>query len=290
MRIIRLSVGLLALAALTGCTTVGATITPATKVATEKVSSMTSPVVSLSGPYDAAKACIAKIPNVRQLNIGVAAIDDKTGKVNVAEGGSGSFISQGMSDAFYSSLFDLGVSVTDLTPQQQADVTFIAAAGVKGAMRTPSFIIRGSVNGLDLSQESNVGELTFFGVGPKARAYNAFGKMDLRMVTLPGGKLPANVMVAKSTPVKQFMAVEREVGFASFIGIGPGFTFASARIGNSVRELMQVTMSFMADYAVGDLVLDYLDDHGSAAQKAAVPGCRKLLEWSPKPVQAATAA
>lgn len=277
--------GLLAALALGACTT-----TPATVKSTQAIAKTTSPVVQVSGPYDAAKACIARIPGIKLVNIGVGPITDKTGKVNMAEGGTGSFISQGMTDAFFNSLYDLGVSVTDLTPEQQADVTFIAAAGVKGSMRTPSFIIRGGVTGLDLAQTSNVAEASLYGVGPKARSFNATGRMDVRLVTLPGGKLPANVMVAKSTPFKQFMAVERELGFASFVGAGTGLTFASFRIGGSSHEPMQHTMGFMADYATGDLVLKYLDSYGSPAQKAAAVGCRKRLDWSPAPDQAAPAA
>lgn len=287
MKIILSVTGLLAALALGGCTT-----TPATVKSTQTIAQTTSPVVQVSGPYDEAKACIARIPNIKLVNIGVGPITDKTGKVNMAEGGTGSFISQGMTDAFFNSLFDLGVSVTDLTPEQQADVVFIAAAGVKGSMRTPSFIIRGGVTGLDLSQNSSVAEASLYGVGPKARSYNATGRMDVRLVTLPlpGGELPANVMVAKSTPFKQFMAVERELGFASFVGAGTGLTFASFRIGGSSREPMQHTMGFMADYATGDLVLKYLESHGSSAQKAAATACRTKLDWSPRQDQAATAA
>lgn len=277
--------GLLSVLALGACTTTSATVQ-----STKTIAKTTSPVVQVSGPYDEAKACIARIPDIRQVNIGVGPITDKTGKVNMAEGGTGSFISQGMTDAFFNSLYDLGVSVTDLTPEQQADVTFIAASGVKGSMRTPSFIIRGGVTGLDLSPTSKVFEASLYGVGPKARAFNATGRMDVRLVTLPGGKLPANVMVAKSTPFKQFMAVERELGFASFVGAGTGLTFASFRIGGSSREPMQHTMGFMADYATGDLVLKYLESHGSSAQKAAATACRSRLDWSPAPNQAATAA
>lgn len=290
MNIVRLTLVALTTCLLAACTTTGSTTAPASVIATKKIAAATSPIVQVRGPYEEAKACIARIPDINQLNVGVGPITDKTGKVNMAEGGTGSFISQGMTDAFFNSLFGLGVSVTDLTLEQQNDVKFISSAGVGGKMRTPSFVIRGGVTALDFSQESNVGELSVYGVGPKARAYNSTGRMDVRLVAMPGGKIPANVTVAVSSPFKQFLAVEREVGFASFVGAGTGLTFASFRIGGGLREPMQHTMGFMADYAVGDLVLKYIGSYGTEAQKASAPACRELLEWSPKPAQVASTA
>lgn len=262
---------------LAGCSTTGMTLKTASVSSTKKIAQATSPVVNVSGPYDAAKACIARIPRIKELNIGVGKIADNTGKVNVTDGGTGNFISQGTTDFFFNVLYGMGVSVTDLTSDQQADVTFIASAGVKGSMRTPSFIVRGSVTALDFAEQSNVGELSLYGFGPKTRAYNAVGRMDVRLVTLPGGKLPSNIEVATSSVFKQFLAVETETGFGSFIGSGPGLTFASFRFGESMREPMQYTMGFMVDYAAGDMILQLLQKEGDAGQRNAAEQCRALL-------------
>lgn len=264
---------------LAACTTTGSsTIITASAAATTKIVSVSSPVVQVAGPYDAAKACIARIPGINQLNIAVGPIADNTGKSSMTEGGTGSFVSQGTTDFFFNALGALGVSVTDLTPAQQADVTFIASAGVKGSMRTPNFIVRGSVTALDFAQQSNVAELSVFGFGPRTRAFNALGRMDVRLVTLPGGSAPSNISVVSSSIAKQFLAVETEAGFASFVGNTAGLTYASFRLGQSVREPMQHTMAFMVDYAAGDLVLKLLMSQGTSAQKAAAAECRPLLE------------
>lgn len=280
IKIARLAVLALLPLVAAGCST---TMRPASVASTHRIAETSSPVVSVvGGPFSAAKACIAKIPGANTLNIGVGDIADQTGKVNLTDSGTGNFLSQGMSQYFYSSLYDLGVSVTDLTAEQKGDVTFIVSAGVHGKMRTPSYMVRGGVTALDFSETSNVAEVSVFGFGPKARAYNAVGGMDVRLVTMPGGESPSNIMVGKSQPVKQFVAVESEAGFGTFVGDGAGITFASFRLGGSAREPMQYTMRFMADYAASDLVLDlmeYLNRAGHpTGSAAAISQCRSLLE------------
>ena len=49
------------------------------------------PVRNVASPYDAAKSCIAKVPEVKSLRITVGEIGDTTGQANIAEGGTGTF-------------------------------------------------------------------------------------------------------------------------------------------------------------------------------------------------------
>ena len=262
---------LLAATALAGCaTTTSETTTPKTTTA------LRGPVTTqVSGPYEAAKACVAKIPEVASIRVGVGAIQDLTGKTNIQTDGTGSFITQGATDMATTALAELGVQVVELSFTYKQNVDWYAAKGVKGSIKQPQFIVMGSVTALDFGTYGTVGEMSIYGVGPRARAYRATGRMDLRLVTLPYGNTTGGSVQAVSAFQKEFLAVETGLGAATFIGKGDGLTFASFNVGSSQREPMQATIGYMTDYGSADLVLKLLDKLG--LQKAKVAECRKLL-------------
>ncbi|OGG85978.1 hypothetical protein A2392_03195 [Candidatus Kaiserbacteria bacterium RIFOXYB1_FULL_46_14] len=261
---------LLTAAALAGCATTTEKTTP--KTATVLRGPVTTKV---AGPYEAAKACVASIPEVASIRVGVGVIQDLTGKTNIQTDGTGSFITQGATDMATTSLAELGVQVVELSFTYKQNVDWYAAKGVKGSIKQPQFIVMGSVTALDFGTYGTVGELSIYGVGPRARAYRATGRMDLRLVTLPYGNTTGGSVQAVSAFQKEFLAVETGLGAASFIGSGEGLTFASFNVGSSQREPMQATIGYMTDYGSVDLVLKLLDKLG--LQKTKVAECRKLL-------------
>lgn len=265
---------------LAGCATAPKPTLASSKM-TKAVVQKTSAVVTVMGPYDAAKACVAKIPGVKSINIGVGHIADNTGKINTTDEGTGTFISQGVSDFFNSALMKMGVKLVALSPDYRGTVDWIGAKGVKGSIVTPQFMVTGSVTALDFMPGS-VAELSLFGFGPKTRAYTALGRMDVQLVTLPYKNTAGGVTVTASSVAKQFVAAETETGFASFVGNTPGVTFASFRVGKGEREPIQHTMSFMADYAAADLILKMLENlsiEGTIPdQRKAINDCRMWLD------------
>lgn len=263
-----------------GCSTTSGP-TKRSVATTTAIVQKTSPVVNISGPYDAAIACTAKIKGVSSINVGVGQIADNTGKVNTTDEGTGTFISQGVSDFFNSTLASMGVKLIALSPDYRGTVDWIQSKGVDVAIATPQFMVTGSVTALDFMPGS-VTELSLYGFGPKTRAYSALGRMDVQLITLPYKKTAGGVTVTSSSVAKQFVAVETDVGFGSFVGNGPGLTFASFRVGKGEREPLQHTMGFMVDYAAADLVLNMIEKlsiEGTIPdQRKAVSNCRTLLE------------
>lgn len=239
------------------------------------------PVQSVSGPYDAAKACIAQVPEIKGVRVAVGNINDTTGKLNVAEGGTGSFITQGATDMFHSTLAEIGVQLVELSPEYRGTIDWLASKDVKGGIKTAQFIIMGSIPALDFLPGSVV-EASYRGVGPKHRAYQAIGRMDVRLTTLPFGTTAGGVVVASSSVDKQFMAVETEFGVGTFVGAGTGLSYASFRIGEGKREPMQYTIGFMVDYTAVDLLskmLEQLSAEGKIKdRRAQIGACRKLLD------------
>lgn len=239
------------------------------------------PVQTVSGPYDAAKACIAQVPEVKGIRIAVGDIKDTTGKLNIAEGGTGSFITQGATDMFHSTLAEIGVQLVELSPEYRSTIDWLASKNVKGGIKTAQFIVMGSIPSLDFLPGS-VMELSVRGIGPKHRAYQAVGRMDVRLTTLPFGRTAGGVVAASSSVDKQFMAVETEFGVGTFVGGGSGLSYVSFRIGAGKREPMQHAIGFMVDYASVDMLgklLEQLSAEGKIKdRRSQISECRRFLE------------
>ncbi len=250
------------------------------------------PVRNVVGPYDRAKACMAQIPEVKSIKITVGEIKDTTGQVNLAEGGTGTFITQGATDMFNSTLAEIGVQLVELSSEYRSTVDWLGSKKIKGSIKTPQFVVMGSISALSFTQ-SSVLEARVFGAGPKAKVHRAFGRMDVRLVTLPFGKTAGGVTVAYSSVDKQFVAVEGEVGVGTFIGAGSGLTYASFRIGASKREPMQHAIGFMVDYASVDLVALLLEqlsvEKRITDRRSAIAECRGYLGFAESHTQVASA-
>jgi hypothetical protein len=267
--------GVLTSATLAGCTAGGDLSKPVALVKGPPVQS------SSAGPYENALHCLAAIPETKSIRVAVGEILDETGKLNVAEGGTGAFVPKSATDMFYASLVDLGVKAVELTPEYQRTIDWLASKQVKGGIMTAQFIVLGSIPSLDFLPGS-VAEFSVYGAGPKHRSYQAVGSMNVRLVTLPYNRTVGGVVVAESSVQKQFAAVENEFGVGTFVGTGAGLTFASFRIGASEREPMQYAVGYMADFAAADLVAKLLtqlsEEKRITDRRAAIAACRSLLK------------
>ncbi|HVZ75915.1 MAG TPA: hypothetical protein VG934_01430 [Candidatus Paceibacterota bacterium] len=281
--------------ALAGCTTAqgdsgAAFLKDASSTAT--LVGQSSATVTVRGPYDAAMACISKIPEVHSLKIGVGLIADQTGKVNTAtEDGTGAFVGNGASNMFNSALAQVGVQLIELSPEYRADIDWVGAKGIKGAIAMPNYMLMGSVSSLDFLPGS-MGTFQVFGIGPGSRAYTALGSMDTRLVTLPYGSTDGGLTVATSSAAKQFAAVEDKFGVGTFVGSGNGLTYASFEVDNGHREPMQSTLRFLVDYEVVDLLGNFIDSLSAARKisdrRSAVAECRTLLQMEGAPAPQTT--
>jgi curli biogenesis system outer membrane secretion channel CsgG len=302
MKLIRIAASIAAAAmiavTLSGCATMdGGSMASLAKngPSTKAIAQHASAVVTITGPYDAAKQCIAKIPEVKTLTIAVGDIKDDTGKVNVTDGGTGSFIGNGASNMFNATLASLGVKLEDLSPEYRQTIDWMNSKGagmIEGTdthgkkvlvanVLLPQLMLLGSVTSLDFLPGTSA-EATLFGIGPKTRAYSALGAMKVRLVTLPNGKAPGGQVLATSAPSKQFAAVENSLGFSSFVGAGPGVTYASFDITSGQREPMQYTLGYLADYAAVDMIGTLLENLSAKNliddRRPAIAACRALLE------------
>lgn len=239
------------------------------------------PVKTSSGPYDSALRRLSLIPEVSSLRITIGAVTDATGKLNIAQGGSGSFMTQGAHDMFCSSFALAGVQLVELSPDYRGTIDWMSGKNMKGSIRVPQFIIMGSITALDFLP-GQVAELTISGIGPKVKTHRALGRMDIRMVTIPSDQMVGGVVVASSSVDKQYVAVENEFGISSFLGTeGYSATHFSLRIGEGKREPLQITTGFMVYYSTAELLcqlLEKLIKEGSIPDRSADIGeVRSLL-------------
>ncbi|HET8581397.1 MAG TPA: hypothetical protein VFL98_02935 [Candidatus Paceibacterota bacterium] len=234
-------------------------------------------VKEVSTPYADAMACVARIPVVRHLKIGVGDIRDLTGKVNTSsDDATGDFVTQGASQMMYSALGRLGVELIDIGADYKNTVDWFGSKGSKGRVAMPQFMVGGAVDALDFGQTSSVFQAQLFGFGPNVRAYAATGRMDLHLTTLPEGSTVGGEVAATSSFAKVFLARQSGAGGGTFVGAAPGLTFASFQIGSEAREPMQETIGFMTDFGATDLVLKLLSSlHAAPPREVAM--CRKLL-------------
>lgn len=241
---------------------------------------MGPPVQTHESPYQDAMACIAGIPEVKGLRIAVGNIADNTGKVNLAEGGTGSFITKGATDKFNSRLARVGVRLIVLGDNYRELVDWIGQRGVEQTIASPQFLLTGSITSLDF-MPGKVMEIGAFGASLRGRTYNANGDMDVQIVTFPDGKVPGGYVFSSSSLSKQFAAVEVDAGYASFIGSAPGITFGSFRIGAGKREPMQHAIGFMVDFAVVELIAGLVErlsvDGQIIDRRGETARCRSLL-------------
>lgn len=245
-------------------------------------------IVNVSGPYDAAKACIKNIPETKTIRIGVGDVKDVTGRMNITD--SGSFLPGNSSKMLEAAFSDTGVILVNMSPWYRQAVDWYIAKGMMvggGSLNSPQFVVEGSISSLDFLP-GKVTEMQIAGVGHNARSYQAVGRGDFSLATFPYNKTTGGFIMATTKIQKQFTAVESDTGVAEFIGGGTGAKFASFRVGKGEREPMQYAIGYMADYAAVDLIatlLETLSSDGKIANRAAAVGeCRGLLKSAEKSV------
>lgn len=228
------------------------------------------------GPYDEAKACMAKIPQAKQIVIGIGDIVDATGHINMAEGGSGAFLPINLTKMMESSFGSMGVQLVDLSRNFRTSVDWYTGLGMMqgSGIARPNFVVGGTISALDFL-DGNVMEVQIAGVGPKSRMHNAVARGDFSISTFPSVTTPGGKIVALSKLEKQFTAYENEFGVATFVGGGTGARFASFRVGKGEREPMQYATGYIMDYAAVELAASLLMKT-DASQKD-VAACHDML-------------
>lgn len=245
----------------------------------------------VTGPYDAAKSCVAHIDGVAGITIGVGTILDRTGKMNIQQEGTGSFVPQDVGPMVASALADMNVRVIELSTPYKQTIDWFAQKGAHSLVVRPHHVVFGSVTALDFGTFGEVAELSVFGVGPRARQYRATGRMDLRLTKMPYQEQPGGMVEVSTAFMKEFVAVETGFGAAKFIAENGGAGFASFNIGSNQREPMQLTLGYMADYGATSLVIGLLKKSRRTVHAAVA--CEDLLNdpygESSKTVQEASA-
>ncbi|HUX81120.1 MAG TPA: hypothetical protein VMV38_02250 [Candidatus Paceibacterota bacterium] len=219
------------------------------------------PVIqTVTGPYDAAKACVKAIPETATINVAVGDVRDVTGRMSVVGDGNGSFMPIAATKMMESSLADTGVKLVNASPVYRGLVDWYGAKGImKGAkLYVPQYLVEGTISSLDFLP----GKATSFrvaGIDVTSRSYQAVGRADFSLATFPYQGAPGGYVVAMTKVSKQFTAVDNGGGVGEFIGGGTGARFASFSLDKGQREPMQYAVGYMTDYAAVNLVTGLLD-------------------------------
>ncbi len=241
---------------------------------------------NVTGPYDAAKACVKGIPETATINVGVGDVRDVTGRMSVVGNGNGSFLPIVATKMMESSLADTGVKLVDMSNTYRQLVDWYAQKGLlRGAkLFVPEYLVEGTISSLDFLP-GKASSFHIAGVGYDSRTYQAVGRGDFSLSTFPFGTAAGGYMVATTKVAKEFTAVENGGGAYEFVGGGTGARFASFSLDKGEREPMQYTVGFMTDYAAVDLVttlLQTLVSEGKIphphATMTKIHECRELLE------------
>ncbi|OGG61552.1 hypothetical protein A3C87_02810 [Candidatus Kaiserbacteria bacterium RIFCSPHIGHO2_02_FULL_49_34] len=235
-------------------------------------------VTTLASPYAEAMACTREFVRQSPIRIGVVDIADKTGKINIAEGGTGNLMTQGATDMLYTALSGLGVRPTEATPHYRGAVDWYLGKGVQMTIELPTYLVMGSVTGLDL-QPGTAGGFGILGMNANKTAYKAVGRLDIRMVKFLGSDGETGRVVDGLSLQKEYLAVEDRVGFGRFIGKGDGLGMFSFEFAKGERTPIQLTTGWLIDYAATVLVLNeaqrkYAHDKGTLEY---LSGCREKL-------------
>ncbi|MHB1769644.1 MAG: hypothetical protein ACYCPH_01015 [Minisyncoccota bacterium] len=243
-------------------------------------------IQNVTGPYDAAKACVKGIPETASINIGVGAVRDVTGRMSVVGNGNGSFLPIVATKMMESSLADTGVKLVDMSNTYRELVDWYSQKGLlKGAkLFIPDYLVEGTISSLDFLP-GKAASFHIAGVGYNSRTYQAIGRGDFSLSTFPFGAAAGGYMVATTKVSKEFTAIENGGGTYEFVGGGTGARFASFSLDKGEREPMQYTVGYMTDYAAVDLVTTLLQTLVSEGKiphphltMTKIDECRQLLE------------
>ena len=251
------------------------------------------PVIqTVTGPYDAAKACVKEIPDTATINVAVGDVRDVTGRMSMVGSGNGSFMPIVATKMMESSLADTGIKLVNASPVYRGLVDWYGQKGILVGTRlyVPQYLVEGTISSLDFLP----GKATSFrvaGLGVTSRTYEAIGRADFTLSTFPFGKAAGGYVVALSKVSKQFTAIENGAGAYEFIGGGTGARFASFSIDKGQREPMQYAVGYMTDYAAVNLVttlLDTLVKEGKIPKSRGpeISQCRMLLKEAEEPALA----
>ena len=235
-------------------------------------------IAEAASPYADAMFCVREFMQQAPTRIGVSEIADKTGKNNYAEGGTGTMMTQGATDMFYTSLANLGIRGTEATPQFRGAIDWYQQKGAKISIELPTYVIMGSLDVLDLLP-GTAKSFGILGLGADTVAYKAVGGMDVRLVKMLGEGGETGRVLYNVAPKKEYLAVEDRAGFGRFVGKGHGLSMFSFELARGARTPMQLTTRWLIDYAATSLVLDLAEDKlaHSAETKAYLTGCRGKL-------------
>lgn len=213
-----------------------------------------SPSAETTSPYRQAMICARGVVTESPISIGVIDVLDKTNKYNFTQGGTGSFMTQGATDMLYTSLAELGVIAVDTSIPFRAAIDWYVGKGVRMNIELPSYVLHGSLDALDLLP----GTVEYFGIAGFSKektAYEAIGRLDLRMNKFLAQDGGSGRLVGGRAFEKRFYAVEDRAGFARFIGGGSGLTSVGFEISEGDRTPIQYTTGWLIDYAATTLVL-----------------------------------
>ncbi len=217
-------------------------------------------IQNVTGPYDAAKACVSRIPETSSISIGVGSVRDVTGRMSVINNGNGSFLPIVATKMMESSLAGDGVKLIDVSNSYRQLVNWYGSKGVlKGAkLFIPQYLVDGTISSLDFLP-GRATSFTFAGVGARSHTYVAIGRADFSLSTFPTGGAAGGFIVATTKVAKEFTAIENGFGTYEFVGGGTGARYASFSINNGAREPMQYAVGYMTDYASVVLVTKLLE-------------------------------
>ncbi len=241
-------------------------------------------IKKVESPYEAAMHCVAALPNIHTIPIGVGSIVDATGKYNTGtESSTGSFVSQGASHMMMTSLNKLGVQAMDMSATYRRFISWYRSIGVNTKIAQGRFMIEGAVTSLGLNKQSSVRELKAFGVGPGTRVFKSKVRMDTKTTAMPyaptrqtGGKV-----VAWSAVNKEVVGVESKFGINRVVGGGSGLTLLSMNFGQSEREMLQEVIGSQTDYMATDQILQLYEKRAMSnllVSEARLAECRELLD------------
>ena len=242
------------------------------------------PVQDVVSPYHAALVCLRSqlTPEEQHVSFGVLDFPDLTGKFNLAQGGAGSFSTQGGADRLITALHTIGVRVVQTDPKYLGLVDWYLSRGgvgmfgdgqihyihipqkdgsvriepsktipvVMGTFEPANIVISGAITAADFLPGEG-GEVSVAGIGGGYREYRMLIGMDAKATRMPVGSELGGSVVATTHVSKQIVAYEFKLGIASFFG-GPNYTDVNA--GKDGREALQFSEGFMTDYVAYRLV------------------------------------
>ena len=201
------------------------------------------PIEDVVTPFDEALTCLrGRIqPGI---TFAVGTVVDATGKETYADGGTGTFVTQGAGEMVQSALFRAGVTVVN---RRDPNIAVVETQwGIRDIQQQipVNFYISGSINSLDFIPGGGI-SATVAGVGPRYRQNRILIGLDLTMTDAFTGRIVASVPIQKQI-------FSREVGAS--IGRYFGDTLVSLDAGGQEREAVHFAMRQMLSLATFELL------------------------------------